>query len=128
MNPVTILIGYFKWHYSTAIPSFIRLWVDFLWFVQHFFSITTLLKTLLSPWRRLDISVDKDIVGNIIVSLIMRIIGAVARTVIIIIGTIFLTLMFVGGIAFFLFWLVAPFAIIAIFVLGLAFARYSIFV
>lgn len=123
MNPITILNGYFLWHYTSAFTDFLRVWGNFLWFVQHFFSIPSLFKTLFSPWKRLHEEYQKglnsDFFGTLVVNAIMRIIGVIVRLIFIIIGTIFLIVVFLGGLLFFLFWIIMPFAIVTLFITGL---------
>jgi len=45
--------SYVAWHYGTGLQGVIRLWKNFLEFVYHYFSIPTLLATLLTPFKRI---------------------------------------------------------------------------
>lgn len=130
MNLVTVLFGYISWHYSKAIFDILGVWVNFLWWTQHFFSLPTLAKTLFSPWKRLHEEykrgiIDEDFFANLVVNTLMRIVGALFRLVIIIIGLIFLLLVFTLGLIFLIFWFVAPVAIVIFFIYGLTLLGFS---
>ena len=62
----------------------------------------------------------EDLAGYIIIGLISRIIGAILRTLVIIIGTISLLVTIVGGVVTFLFWIGAPLIIISLLGFGVA--------
>ena len=113
---------YLKWHYSIAYKDIVRIWLNYLWFIQHFFSITILFKTLLQPFKKLD---DKSKTGfnlealaqKLVVNLISRLVGIFVRTAIILLGVGFLLLAFLIGVVTLLIWTTLPLAIIAILVL-----------
>lgn len=110
-------IEYLRWHYSGAFIDMLRVWRNLFLFLIDFFSIPLLLRTLLSPWRRLreerrhgfDLA---DFFSVLIVNIVTRIVGAMIRTVIIVIGLFWLTLLLVGGILFVALWMVAPIVIV----------------
>ncbi|MCD5381679.1 MAG: hypothetical protein LR008_03865, partial [Candidatus Pacebacteria bacterium] len=80
-----IVHRYFIWHYSRAFLEIFHVWRSFLWFVAHFFSITQLIRSWFSPWKRVvegrgnkwDL---EDLAGFIIIGLMSRIIGFILRT------------------------------------------------
>ena len=91
-------------------------------FATNFFSISLLLKTFFSPWRRYNWKYPKgfDVVeffNALISNIFSRIIGAVIRTVLIIIGIIFQVFVAVAGLIIFVGWILLPF----IAVLGILF-------
>ena len=125
MNILSLLSSYIVWHYSRAFYGIFLLWMNSLWFVLHFFSISPLLKTLLSPWRRLQEKYQggldlENILTPIIVNTLMRIVGALIRLVIIGIGLVFFVGAIILGALFFIFWFFAPLIIVSLFLGGLA--------
>lgn len=123
---VYLLVDYFEWHYSTALKRIFHVWRNFFWFLVAFFSITQLLKSLFSPWKRITEERGKtfdleDLAGFIIIGIISRFIGFILRFTIILIGLISLIILSVGLLATYVFWLAAPFLIPTIFFFGLVF-------
>jgi len=127
MNPVLFVVDYIKWHYSRALFDILRVWGNFLWFVLHTASTFELIRTLVSPWKRMhEGKPPKGVfdpgyyVGSLTINTLMRIVGFCVRLVIITLSLLIVTLFFVLGVVFVAFWFVAPFAIFIIFFNGLA--------
>lgn len=104
---------YFFWHYTLAFADIVRIWRNFLWFFYNFFSIGLLSKTFFSPLERLQekYAGDFDIaefISTIAVNVIMRIVGAILRFFIILVGLVTLLATLAFGIIFFLLWLILP--------------------
>jgi len=121
---ITFIPSYVLWHYSKALENIVVLWLEALWFINHIFSITLLLQTLFTPWRRLRETYKggldlEDFFAMIITNILMRIVGAVIRLVVIVLGLIVLLSAFFGGILFFIAWLIAPVVIVTLFSGGL---------
>ncbi len=123
---VSIIIDYIEWHYTSALKRIFHVWSNFFWFLVAFFSITQLLKSLFSPWKR--ITEDRgrtfsfeDLAGYVIIGLISRIIGFIMRFFVILIGLVSLIVLCVGLVATYVFWLSAPFLIPTTFLFGLVF-------
>lgn len=121
---LSIVHHYLLWHYSRAFLEIFHVWLNFLWFVVHFFSIPQLMRSWLSPWKRMvEDRGEKwnleDLAGYIIIGLISRIIGFILRTIIISIGLICLLFTILAGFSVYIFWLAAPFAIILLFGFGI---------
>ena len=113
MELVLIITGYLRWHYGRAFADILVVWTNFFWFVLHFFSIPLLARTLFSPWKRLHEEYQLGFhpgvfFSSLIVNFIMRIVGAAARFIIIVMGMLILTMVTVVGVVFLLFWTVAP--------------------
>lgn len=113
MNSALIFTGYLKWHYGRAFSDILVVWANFFWFTFHFFSIPLLIRTLFSPWKRLHEGYRKgfhpeDFFQALIVNTLMRIVGAIARLVLIVIGILILLMVTVIGVSFLLFWAIAP--------------------
>jgi len=111
---------YILWHYTKAWQDIFRIIGNYLWFVGNFFSINLLLRTLFFPWKRLSVKGGKgtsdSFLGAVLVNIMMRVIGFLARTLTIVAGicSLFLTLilsailmaawLFLPVIVFFLFF------------------------
>lgn len=109
---------YFAWHYSSALRFHLNIVTNFLWFVYHFFSIPILARTLFSPWRRSHIAYrfelhPKVIVETLVINSIMRIIGLIFRSAVLVFGIlVWLVTVMIGAISF-LVWLVLPLVLVA---------------
>ena len=117
MGFILILPYYLKWHYSQAFLDLKNIWKNFLVFLYNFFSIHTLLFSLFSPWQRMKENYSKNdlsfegTVGNLIVNIIMRLVGAVVRLLFIVIGIVSIILCLVLGVIIFCAWILLPFII-----------------
>jgi len=114
-----IIRDYFVWHYTQAWFLLWGVWRNFMWFVIHFFSIPQLMRSWFAPFKRItERRGDKfdleDLASYVIIGFLSRIIGALIRTVIIIIGLITLALTVIGGFVVYLLWALVPFMIIGI--------------
>ena len=121
MHVFLALPYYLAWHYSEALNDMRRIWKNFFVFLFNFFSISLLIRTLFSPWHRMQENYTKieDFFGNLIVNTLMRIVGAVIRLIFIIMGVISLVLCAVLGLVALAFWLVLPFLLIYTFLQGI---------
>ena len=126
MKALILLTRYLIWHYSEALADWWRIVGNFIWFFFHMFSIGLLLRTLFSPFKRMEEERKKgslkfeDWGGAIIINLLMRLIGSLVRSVIIIAGIIFIIfIIFIGATAFLL-WLILPALVIFLIIFGLS--------
>jgi len=124
-----IIRDYFVWHYTTAWFLLWGVWRNFLWFVIHFFSLPQLMRSWFAPFKR--ITEDRgdrydleDLASYVIIGFISRVIGALMRTIIILIGLIALVLTIVGGFVTYLLWALIPFIILG--VLGMSISLFLI--
>lgn len=120
---LSIVHHYFLWHYSRAFKEIFHVWLNFLWFITHFFSIPQLLRTWFAPWKRIteergDKWSFEDLAGFVIIGLITRIIGFIIRSAVIVVGLFCLTLTIIGGFITYIFWIGAPIIIITMLGLG----------
>jgi hypothetical protein len=122
-----ILWGFFAWHYTTASRQILLVWSNYLRFYWEYFSVPLLIKTLLSPWhnqaetysRGFDLKEYSTVfLGN----LISRFLGAIVRTVVIIIGLLFSLAALLAGSFVFVLWLLWP----LLFIFGAAIGVYLI--
>jgi len=114
---------YFAWHYSEALLDVVRIWKNILRFLYEFFSISLLLRTLFTPWKRLGEERRKkfdfgDMLGVFIVNTIMRIIGTAMRAVLIIFGIIAIALCLIAGVLVLFLWIFAPLIIVILLAVG----------
>ena len=118
-----LLIRYFRWHFGDEAREILRGWNNFLAFGLNFFSITLLLKTLFSPWRRVSWSAGSgfDLWEQFLVlfsNLCSRFLGAMVRIPVIFMGIFFELLILGLGLTLFLVWLALPLILIFGFILG----------
>jgi len=115
---------YFVWHYTRGIKNYLQIWSNFLWFFWNLFSIGILLRSFLSPLRRIHDTYSgglhpEEFFSSILVNLLMRLIGAFVRSILITLGFLALLISLVLGIVFLAVWLVAPFFVAVLCVTGL---------
>jgi len=109
------LPDYFRWHYSQTLKKLGLAFTNLLIFIYHYFSISTLSKTLFAPWKRQLIGKSRpgfhfdDILGTISFNIISRILGSIIRTITIISGIIILVLTFVFGLLSIFIFIFTPF-------------------
>lgn len=121
-----LLYYYARWHYLQAPKDVFGVWMNFLWFVLHFFSIPILLRTLISPFQRLSEQYEGGldparIAETIIVNILMRLVGFLIRSAIILLGiAFFLVVLSLGAIAMVL-WFFVPIILPGLAALGVAF-------
>ena len=123
--PLTLIPDYLSWHYSTSLVDFLRLWKNYLWFAYMIFSIPELLATLFAPWQRMDVERTKqnfnleDIAETLATNTVLRIMGAVVRLLVIVIGLGILTALVVLGALALLVWLVLPLFVVVAPIMGI---------
>lgn len=124
MKVSVLTTRYLVWHYSEALADWWRIIGNFVWFFFHMFSIGLLLRTLFSPFKRMQEERKKgslkfeDWGGAIIVNLLMRLIGFLIRLMIIVVGIIFILFTILVGAAALLLWLVLPALVVFLLVFG----------
>lgn len=121
MNFFVVLPYYFVWHYGRAYFDIKNVWKNLLAFIYNFFSIPLLLRTLFSPWQRISdgYNLNTPLYETLIFNLLMRLIGAMVRLFVILIGLALLFLGVIFGIAFFFIWLCLPAILVVLFLWGL---------
>jgi len=119
-----IILKWLVWHFFEVPKKILQGFWNFLVFNFNYFSISLLLKTLFSHWRRY-----RDFHGRgfdlkqyaqvFISNAISRVLGFIIRIITIFIGLIAEFFIFLGGIFIFVVWLFLPFIIIFLFFSGL---------
>ncbi len=120
-----VIKDYFSWHYLRAWKELFNVWLNFLWFTIHFFSIPELFRSLFSPWKRMTEERKpgfqfEDLASFFIINLLSRLVGAILRTTIIVAGLVMLTLVIITGVITYIFWLFAPLIVVSSFVFGIS--------
>jgi len=122
---ISVAHNYLLWHYSRAFLEIFHIWLNFLWFIIHLFSIPQLLRSWIAPFKRITeerkpgFSLE-NIATVIIINIVSRLIGFFIRTIIMVLGVTVLGLVVAGGFLSYVLWLVAPVLIIGLTALGLA--------
>ena len=113
MNPALVLIEYASWHYGDGVREYLLAWKNLHWFFYHFFSVPVLFATLFQPFHRMRESYKRGFdpeaffesaFGNAMI----RIVGFVARSVLLFVALVFNAFLFICGIIMFFGFLSAP--------------------
>jgi type IV secretory pathway VirB6-like protein len=107
------MLHYFTWHYTTAYRDYLRAWLNYLWFVAHFFSLGILLRTFFAPFKRISEKNEKGLnvqafFEALAVNTLMRLVGMLVRTALISIGLIALVFIAIAGAVGLLIWTLMP--------------------
>lgn len=118
-----LIFYYFGWHYTKAYRDIFSLWGNFLNFFYNFFSIRILLSTLFSPFKRMGEERKRafdfeDMFSVAIVNTIMRVVGFIVKSTIIITGAVAIIAVLILGLVSLIAWTLAPVLLIGIFALG----------
>lgn len=117
-----VIVDYFRWHYTTAFRDVFIVWLNLVWFVMHFFSIPLLLRTLFAPWKRISEVYGRtgleDLMATLLVNTMTRIVGAVIRFAIILVGCLVLLVVCLGLAAVLVAWVVLPLFVVYIALYG----------
>lgn len=120
---LSIVHHYLLWHYSRAFLEIWHVWLNFLWFVVHFFSMQQLLTHWFAPYKRIverrGESWDlEDMAGYVIIGFLSRVVGGLIRTALLLFGLLGILLVFILGCLTYLFWLAAPVVFVALLAVG----------
>ena len=108
-----IFLQCFIWQFLETPRTILIAWKNFLKFYLNFFSISLLIKTFFSPWRGYKWSYGKGLnigrfLETLISNLICRVLGAILRFFLILIGILVEILIIFFGLIIFLGWFVLP--------------------
>jgi len=124
--PQNIFFQYLSWHFFDVPKKILKAFKNILLFNLEYFSIFLLLKTFFSHWRRYSFAYPRgfDIkvyAGVFFSNLISRVLGAVVRTFLIVLGILVeILILLLGGIVF-LGWFFFPFILVLLLYFGLKF-------
>jgi hypothetical protein len=130
VKPLLLTESYFAWHYGRAFWDMFHIWVNFLWFVFNFFSVSALIETFFDPWKRMGESYPKglDIAGTVstfVVNTLMRVVGIMVRLIVLCIGLAFAAVIFAAGIIIGILWALMPIVFVALVILSLHLIFYA---
>tara|TARA_Y100001935_G_C17201992_1_gene455500 strand:- start:3 stop:377 length:375 start_codon:yes stop_codon:yes gene_type:complete len=114
---------YIAWHYTSALKEGMYNWFNFIVFFYFYFSIPLLFRTLFSRYGRLGEQYKKgfhpgDWIATFIVNTLMRIVGVIFRSIVILCGLIAIGFVGVIGVISFVLWLVLPAVVVLMLVYG----------
>jgi len=118
-----VILRFWGWYYTQAVKGLIKIWRNFIIFVEEYYSIPLLIKTLFHPWRR-DITKYgrgfsfKKFFETLSFNLISRSIGFSARITIIIIGVLCLVGIMVSGFLALIIWIILPLVLLVFIMVG----------
>ncbi len=117
-------VAYLIWHYTSGFKAGLIVARDLARFVFNFFSLAVLIKTWLKPWRRLGETYAKGLAPEkwfetLVVNILMRLVGVLIRTVMIVIGLLVWLAVLAGALFALLAWLLWPVIFISLVVGGL---------
>ena len=107
-----------NWHFIEMSKFLLGVWQNYILFASNYFSLPILLKSLFAPWRRYKWNYPRgfDIVeffNTLISNTFSRILGALMRIVLVIIGILFQIFVVFAGSIIFLLWILAPLIVVA---------------
>ncbi len=119
-----IIFKFLIWHFFEVPKNLLKVLRNFLVFNFNYFSIPLLLKTFFAHWKKYrefyGRGFDPKRYARVFASNITsRVLGAIIRFFIIIIGLVSEIFIFISGILIFLIWLVLPILLIFLFYLGI---------
>jgi hypothetical protein len=112
-----IFFLYLQWHFSDQARLILRAWHNCLKFNLNYWSLPLLFRTFFSHWHRYRYSYGrgfdfKRYFEVFSFNLISRVLGAITRACLILIGLLTEIFIFFAGVLLFLLWLLLPFLII----------------
>ena len=113
-----ILSLWLVWHFYEMPKFLIGVWKNYILFALNYFSLSILLKSLFSPWRRYRWNYPKGLnIPEFFITLLSntfsRLMGAIARIFLVIAGIASQVLVIILGFIIILLWILIPFIIIA---------------
>ena len=112
-----IFFLYLQWHFVDRPKVILEGWKSCLRFNLNYWSLPLLLRTFFSHWRRYQASYGRGFdpkrwLNTFIFNMTSRVLGALVRTIFIVIGLFTEILVFLAGATVFLLWLFLPFLLI----------------
>lgn len=116
MNAIALGVLYIHWLYSEGIREFFHAWMNYHWFLYHFFSMPVLARTFFAPWRRMQEKPGRGFdpeafFQRLVINTILRVIGMVIRAGFLIAAAISHILLFFFGGFLFLYFATSPISI-----------------
>lgn len=113
-----IISLWISWYFFEMPQNILKAWKNFLLFNLNYFSVPLLLRTLFSHWKRYSWKRGRGFnIGEyfsvLFSNLMSRFMGAIVRSVLILIGLIFEAFIIFFGIVIFLGWFILPILLIS---------------
>jgi hypothetical protein len=123
MNAAAFFARYIEWHYSAAFLDGTRVGLNFTWFFWRVFSVPELARNLFVPFERLTekprlTGTFEQTAGAVIVNVLMRILGALFRLPILLLGVVLSGLSLCVTALFYPLWVILPLLIPASMCIG----------
>jgi len=117
-KPENILTSWLLWQFYEMPRFLFGVWNNYMMFASNFLSFNLLLRTFFSPWRRYKWSYPRgfditEFFNTLISNVFSRVLGAMMRTVLIVMGAILQVSVAVIGLVLFIGWIIMPALIIA---------------
>ncbi len=121
---ISLLYQSLVWYYFDMIKGILLTWRNFLVFNFNYFSLFVLLRTLFSPWHRYYYSYGKGFsfkkyLNVFTFNAMSRVIGAILRIFIIVVGLLAEVFFFLAGIFVLSFWIILPLILLFLLIFGL---------
>ncbi len=119
-----VLKNYIFWHYTTAFVDQAYMLKNYLWFLKRFFSVSEVLRSLFSPWKRMAdetgslVKSPGDFFSALVVNTIMRVVGFFARAMLLLVAFFCFVVFLVFALCFVVFWTLLPLILVYFFVKG----------
>lgn len=126
MKTSLIIPSYIEWHYTDALRNIWGIFTNFVWFLYHFFSVPVLLRTMFSPWHKLGEKYKKGFnpgafFSTLLVNIILRIVGFVIRTVVLVFVFAMMAGITFAVAAFYIIWIFMPGILFLLFITSVNF-------
>ncbi|MEN9880845.1 MAG: hypothetical protein RLZZ308_28 [Candidatus Parcubacteria bacterium] len=123
-----MLFSYFFWHYRYGLLGLFSITGEFVRFIFNLFSINLFIRTLFLPIFSAQITlkdrvVDEDIVAVLVTKVVMRIIGALLRTLFIFLGFASIAVVLIGMLITITLWVLLPVLLV---IMGYFLVRFSV--
>ncbi len=123
MHAPLLLIDFARWYYTAAFRDTLRVWLNYVWFITHYFSMVLLLRTLFAPWKRMQDPYRRngleELLSVLIVNTLSRIVGATIRLTLIVTGLVSLLVAVVLLFLWLALWVSLPVMVVVLFTKGL---------
>jgi len=121
---MSIFLQVIIWQFFDVPREILKAWKNFLWFNLNYFSIPILLKTYLSHWHKYHYPYGKIFevwinIETFTFNMMSRIIGAILRTFLIILGMAIEILILIIGLIIFVGWFLLPIFLLVGFIFGI---------
>ena len=114
-----IIIAWLAWHFFQMPQFLFAVWGNYLAFILDYFSIPTLLLTLLAPWRNYRWKYPRGFaVGELLTvfisNIFSRVVGFICRLVLIATGIVTLAVVLIAGLVVIVIWIALPLCMVFI--------------